>query len=352
MTASEFWSGKRILITGHTGFKGSWLSLWLQNLKAELWGYSLPEQDQPSLFRTARVGDGMQSVAGDVRNPDQLSQVLSAARPEIVFHLAAQSLVSEGYSDPVSTYSTNILGTVNVLEAVRNSPGVRSVIVVTSDKCYANMERPRPYTEADALGGRDPYSSSKACAEIVTAAYRDSYFANGTCIASARAGNAIGGGDWARNRLVPDIVRALARGEPALIRNPDSVRPWQHVLEPLSGYLVLAQAMQVDREAGESWNFASAEPEMKPVSWIADQIVRIWSDDASWRPAREDGPHEAQLLQLDSTKARTRLGWRPRLTLAAALDWTVEWYRAHYRGGDVNRICLDQIGRFQGMVPA
>jgi CDP-glucose 4,6-dehydratase len=342
--AGEFWRDRRVLLTGHTGFKGSWLSLWLQSLGAQVFGFALPPATTPSLFDVARVGESMNHMIGDLRNLETLTACLSNAQPEFVFHLGAQSLVRLSYADPVGTFATNVMGTVHLLEAVRRfnqncltqgKPPTRAVIIVTSDKCYQNSGKSVPYREDEPLGGDDPYSSSKACAEVVTAAYRQSFGDAGKsmpAIASARAGNVIGGGDWAIDRLVPDAVMAFARDLPLRVRNPSAIRPWQHVLEPLAGYLVLAQALfrEGERFAG-AWNFGPDSTDEQPVSHVVSRLVDAWGKPARWEVDRAEHPHEAQVLKLDSSKARTHLAWRPRWNLDQAVKLTVEWYIAHGR---------------------
>jgi len=348
VTKLDFWAGKRVFLTGHTGFKGSWLALWLDALGAEIAGYALEPPTEPSLWRRVappRVRD----ERGDVRDPERLSRAVSEFRPEIVFHLAAQSLVRPSYADPVATYATNVLGTVHLFEAVRRAGGVRVIVNVTSDKCYENREQDRGYAEDDAMGGHDPYSSSKGCAELVTAAYRRSFFApeNSTVLTSARAGNVIGGGDWAADRLVPDLVRAARAGREARIRNPNATRPWQHVLDPLHGYLLLAERAWHDPALAGGWNFGPDERDAVPVGRIADGFASRWGSGAAWAADPGEHPHEARYLKLDCAKARSRLGWAPRLPLAAALDWTVEWYRADAAGADVRALSLEQTRRFE-----
>ena len=337
----DFWRGKRVFVTGHTGFKGSWLATWLKRLGAHVTGYALAPDETPNLFETAAVAEGMDSHTGDVRDFESLRAALAGSEAEIVFHLAAQSLVRKSYESPVETYATNVMGTVHLLEAVRALKSVRAVVVVTSDKCYENREWSRPYREGDALGGRDPYSNSKACQELVAAAYRQSF--PGPAIATARAGNVIGGGDWARDRLVPDLLRAFAAGEPAVIRNPASIRPWQHVLEPLSGYLLLAEKLVAGDGFAEAWNFGPHEDDVRPVRWIADALAARWSDGAQWQQDGSAHPHEATTLKLDSTRARTLLDWTPRLSLDESLDWIVEWHRA----ADSRAVTLQQIERYE-----
>ncbi len=351
---SSFWKGKRVLVTGHTGFKGSWLSLWLQRLGAEVTGYSLEPPTEPSLFEVARVADGMHSVIGDIRDFPTLREVVRDRRPEIVFHMAAQALVRPSYRDPIETYASNVMGTVNLLEAVRQAEGVvRAVVNVTSDKCYQNNEWVWGYREIDRLGGHDPYSNSKACAELVTAAFRDSFFdpadysRHGVALASVRAGNVIGGGDWAEDRLIPDIMRAILAGEPVRIRNPHAIRPWQHVLEPLAGYLRLAERLCHEGPAfAEAWNFGPDDSSARPVSWIVEHLTRLWDGEARWEVDGGDHPHEAHYLKLDCSKARDRLGIVPRLDLATALEWIVEWNQAWLDGKDMRGVTEQQIDRY------
>ncbi|HLN81284.1 MAG TPA: CDP-glucose 4,6-dehydratase [Thermoanaerobaculia bacterium] len=350
----SFWRGKKVLVTGHTGFKGSWLSLWLQRLGAEVTGFALEPPTEPSLFVSARVAEGMKSMTGDVRAREAVEAVVSESRPEILFHLAAQSLVRRSYADPVETYATNVMGTVHVLEAARRTVNIRALVNVTSDKCYSNREWLWGYREHEPLGGTDPYSSSKACAELVSGAYRDSFFtADGSrglplALASARAGNGIGGGDWATDRLMPDVFRAFLEKRPALIRNPAAVRPWQHVLDMLNGYLVLAERLRNSgRDCAEAWNFGPYDEDVRPVQWIVERLGALWGEGAAWEIDRTSQPPEAKFLRVDSSKARARLGWRPRLRLDDALEWTVDWYRQHGRGADVRKITEEQIARFE-----
>lgn len=348
-----FWRQKKVLLTGHTGFKGSWLCLWLQHLGARVAGFSLPPPTSPSLFELAQIGQGMKTWNADVRDLPRLKEAVRAHEPEIIIHLAAQSLVRRSYLEPVETYSTNVLGTVNVLEAARDAGGVRALIVVTSDKCYENHEALHGYREDEPMGGHDPYSSSKACAELVTAAYRKSFFSTassgmpGTAVASVRAGNVIGGGDWAEDRLIPDLVRAFLKQQPAAIRNPRAVRPWQHVLDPLQGYLMLAQRLCEDGAPfAEAWNFGPDERDEQSVENVAARMVTRWGAGASCQLASGNAPHEAGFLKLDSTKARTRLAWKPRLDLDQAVDWSAEWYRAYGDARDARELTLDQIIRY------
>jgi len=346
----EFWAGKRVLVTGHTGFKGSWLALWLSSMGARVSGYALQPPTTPSLWQSVQGHDGIASTIADVRDPVALAGAFEACRPEVVFHLAAQSLVHASYDDPVGTYATNVMGTVYLLEAARRSPGIRAVVNVTSDKCYENRENHLAFRETDPLGGRDPYSNSKGCAELVTAAYRASFFdpAKGAAaIASARAGNVIGGGDWAADRILPDIVRAVGRGEPVRVRNPLAVRPWQHVLEPLSGYLLLAERLcEKPAEFASAWNFGPSDADAVSVEAIVTAVARLWGPPAGWASAGGEHPHEAGFLKLDSSKARAGLGWKPRLGLESALEWTVQWYKNQQQGADAKALSLAQIGRY------
>jgi CDP-glucose 4,6-dehydratase len=352
----SFWRDKRVLVTGHTGFKGGWLCLWLQQLGAKIIGYSLKPPSQPNLFESANVAKGMISLNEDVCNLAAVNAAVQSHKPEIIIHMAAQSLVRYSYNNPVETYATNVMGTVNVLESVRRSNEMRVALIITSDKCYENKERLTGYDELEPMGGYDPYSSSKGCAELVTAAYRKSYF-NGddtafrpVAVASARAGNVIGGGDWAQDRLLPDIVRAFLQRQPVSIRHPQAIRPWQHVLEPLHGYLQLIELLweQGSRYAG-AWNFGADENDAKPVAWIVDRFAALWGDGARWTRDSSPQPHEANYLKLDCSKAKTQLGWHPRLTLASALEWSAEWYMAYQKGDDMRRFSIEQIKRYQGM---
>ena len=345
----EFWKQKKVLITGHTGFKGSWLSLVLQHLGAEVVGYSLPPPTTTNLYELANIGDGIQAVHGDVRDLDQFKQVLIDYSPAAVIHMAAQSLVYQSYQDPIETYETNVIGTAKVLEAIRQVGGVKAVVVVTSDKCYSNREWVWGYREEDAMGGYDPYSSSKGCAELVTAAFRQSFFNSGNHnpsvqVASARAGNVIGGGDWAENRLVPDLMQALLAGRPALIRNPKATRPWQHVLDPLSGYMSLVEKLSIDgSDYAEGWNFGPRDEDAKPVSWIAQRLTELWQGESGWQVDDNEHPHEAHYLKLDCSKAAAKLGWRPRWNIDQALDATVQWYKTYQSGQDLRDLMIRQI---------
>ncbi len=341
----DFWRGKRVLITGHTGFKGSWMSIWLSHLGANVKGLALEAPTSPSLFKEARVGELIDSTIGDIRDLSIVANVVESFNPDIVFHMAAQPLVRYSYQEPLETYTTNVIGTVNLFEAIRKFGSVRVVVNVTTDKCYENKEWVWGYRENEPMGGHDPYSSSKACSELVTAAYRNSFFHNaGIALASARAGNVIGGGDWATDRLVPDLLRSFGKGEAATIRNPNAIRPWQHVLEPLSGYMALAEKLWADpRKYSDGWNFGPADDDAKPVGWIADNMSKQWGSSASWKCDGGEHPHEAHYLKLDISKARQQLGWSPRWKLEDALGKVIEWHRSWLNEIDVRDTCLDQI---------
>ncbi|MFL0606687.1 CDP-glucose 4,6-dehydratase [Cylindrospermopsis raciborskii] len=349
----NFWKGKQVLVTGHTGFKGGWLSLWLQSMGATVIGYSLDPKTQPNLFELGNIAHGMTSIIGNIQSLDTLKQVLTKFRPEIVFHLAAQPLVRESYKDPINTYATNVMGTVHLLEAVRDTESVCVVVNITSDKCYENREWVWAYREAEALGGYDPYSSSKACAELVAAAYRSSYFKDGgnnVALATARAGNVIGGGDWSADRLVPDCLRAFQSGQPVKLRSPYAVRPWQHVLEPLSGYILLAEKLMGDQGYlyTSGWNFGPDDRGDATVGEVAKTIAHLWGDDAQVDiDTTKNQPHEAGLLRLDISRVRAELGWRPRWTVKQALQATVDWHRAWICGKDMRDYSLSQISNFQ-----
>ena len=351
MIEKAFWRGRRVLVTGHSGFKGGWLSLWLECLGAEVTGYALAPASSPNLYESANVASGLkESVFADIRDLNRLCGVIRAERPEIVIHMAAQPLVRSSYADPIETYSVNVVGTVTLLEAIRRAGGVRAVVSVTSDKCYENREWAWGYRESDPMGGFDPYSSSKGCAELATAAMRASFFhpaawsEHKVAVASARAGNVIGGGDWAEDRLVPDLIRAFTAGRAAAVRRPEAVRPWQHVLEPLSGYLVLAERLVEDGPAyAEGWNFGPEESDAREVAWLAKRVSELWGEGARCEGDRGIHPHEATFLKLDCSKARARLGWRPRWRLDRALEETVAWYHAFYRGTDIRALSVGQI---------
>ncbi len=353
MTTS-FWRGRRVFVTGHTGFKGSWLSLWLQKLGAEITGYALSPPTNPSLFEVARVEGGMRSIIADVRDPEALAKAMREIRPEIVIHMAAQPLVRYSYKNPVETYATNVMGTVHLLEAVRQVDTVRAVVIVTSDKCYENKEWPWGYRENEPMGGHDPYSNSKGCTEMVTAAYRNSYFnpyrhsEHGVAVASGRAGNVIGGGDWAQDRLIPDILRAIENGCPVQVRSPHAIRPWQHVLEPLSGYIALAEKLFTDGPAyAEGWNFGPGDEDSKPVQWIVNQLITKWGQGAIWQLDSNPQPHEAHYLKLDCSKAKAKLDWHPRWQLSATLTGIVEWHKAMLSQADMKAFTCGQITRYE-----
>lgn len=345
----DFWCGKRVLLTGHTGFKGGWLSLWLQSMGAELKGLALEPPTNPSLFVLAKVAQGMDSEIGDIRNYDVVYRVVSSFKPEIVIHMAAQPLVRYSYQNPVETYATNVMGTVHLLEAVRQVGSARVFVNVTTDKCYENKEWVWGYREDEPMGGYDPYSSSKGCSELITSAYRRSYFSKtGTALASARAGNVIGGGDWAEDRLVPDILRAFEKNQPVVIRNPHSTRPWQHVLEPLSGYLALAEKLWHEPSiyAG-GWNFGPVDEDAQPVQWIVERLCSAWGLGARWEVDGENHPHEASYLKLDISKARHEMGWSPTWALNVALNQIVEWHKGYLAGDDLRSLTESQIQNFQ-----
>jgi CDP-glucose 4,6-dehydratase len=348
------WRGRRVFLTGHTGFKGSWLALWLDALGADVTGYALEPPTSPSLFDQARVSTTLRSVIADIRDVPRLSAAIAECRPDVVIHLAAQSVVRRSYADPVETYSSNVMGTVHVLEAVRRLGRACAVVNVTSDKCYANREWVWGYREDEPMGGHDPYSSSKGCAELVTTAYRESFFPpgsiadHGVALASARAGNAIGGGDWTEDQLIPDLVRAYLAGSPCCIRSPDAIRPWQFVLEPIRGYLLLVEHLLRDGAAYAScWNFGPADRDARSVSWIADRVARTLGPPASWERDSRPHPPEAFCLRLDASKAAAHLGWRSVLPLEQALDWIVEWYQEFRRGADLSTVTRSQIDRYE-----
>jgi CDP-glucose 4,6-dehydratase len=349
MVDPVFWRDRKVLLTGHTGFKGAWLALWLQTLGARVSGFSLQAPPtQPSLYELAGVGEGMASIEGDVRDHRALRMALDCVRPEVVIHMAAQSLVRRSFSEPRRTYEVNVMGTVNLLDALRGSEDVRAVVNVTSDKCYENREWEWAYREHEPMGGYDPYSSSKGCAELITDAFRRSYFSseNGPHLASARAGNVIGGGDWAEDRLLADIMRGALAERPIRIRNPASIRPWQHVLNPLSGYLQLAQALWSSQEFAGGWNFGPAEEDARSVRWILEQISGLWPRQLRWVEDPGPHPHEAAHLKLDSSRARSLLDWRPRWSLPEGLEAVVDWYRALSAGEDMRAATVGQIAAF------
>jgi CDP-glucose 4,6-dehydratase len=351
MIDKTFWKKKRVLVTGHTGFKGSWLCLWLHALGAKVTGYALDPQTTPNLFESAVDSTVVDSIIADVRDRGRLQEAVARARPEIVFHCAAQPLVRASYVNPVETYAINVMGTVNLLESIRLTGGVRAVINVTTDKVYENRERIWGYRENEPLGGFDPYSNSKACSELVAAAYRSSFFSEGPALATARAGNVIGGGDWADDRLIPDCMRALAKKKKIVIRNPDSVRPWQFVLEPLSGYLMLAEKLYCEGPAFASgWNFGPDDRGERPVSRVVDEVCRQWGAGAEYTVRRmKSDPHEAGRLTLDCSKAHLLIGWRPCLSFDKAIVMTVAWYKEYYKGGKMAAVCRDQIENYQDL---
>ncbi len=341
----SFWKGKRVLLTGHTGFKGSWLALWLQLVGAELVGYALQPPTNPSLFEVANVASGMKSIMGDVCEGEALRQAVIDFHPEIVIHMAAQSVVHTSYMEPVSTFQTNVMGTVNLLEAVRQVGGVRAVVNITSDKCYENKEWIWGYREVDPLGGYDPYSNSKACSELVTESYRNSFFnasrysEHGVAIATARAGNVIAGGDWTQNGLVADIVQALLEQQPVLIRNPHATRPWQHVLDALNGYLTLAENLYNEGPAfADAWNIGPYASDIKPVGWIVDKLLGFWGDGAAWEQDEAYHPHEAHSLSLDCAKARLKLNWSPKISLDQGLEQIITWTQAYQSGANMRQV--------------
>ncbi|WP_297496877.1 CDP-glucose 4,6-dehydratase [Ferrovum sp.] len=356
---ADFWAGKRVFLTGHTGFKGSWLSLWLQSLGAELTGCALPPPTAPSLYEAAQVGEGMRSIMADIRDLPTLQTAMQDTAPEIVIHMAAQSRVRHSYIDPVETYSTNVMGTVHLLEAVRHTPSVKAVVIITTDKCYENREWLWGYRENEPMGGYDPYSNSKGCVELVSSAYRLSFFnantyaQHGVAVATARSGNVIGGGDWSPDRLIPDILAAFESEKIAMIRNPQAIRPWLHVLEPLRGYLTLAERLY---ESGpmdaEGWNFGCWDDDVQPVGWIAQKMADLWGGGARWQTDDRDYPHESAILKLDISKAKSRLGWYPVLPLEEALGLIIDWSRQRQAGVDIRKLTLGQINVYQAMAPS
>lgn len=349
----NFWKSKKVFMTGHTGFKGSWLSLWLSALGAEVTGYSLTPPTKPSLFELARITEMTHTIIADIRDNEALSKAIDQSKPDIVIHMAAQPLVRESYRNPVETYSINVMGTVNVLEAVRRCDSVKAVVNVTTDKCYANREWVWGYRENEPMGGYDPYSNSKACSELVTSSYRCSFFnpkeyaSHGVALGSARAGNVIGGGDWAKERLIPDCIHALLKNQTIIVRNPQAIRPWQHVLEPLSGYLLLAEMLyEYGAEYAEGWNFGPNDIDAKSVEWIVKTICAKWGKQAEYKVDQGVHPHEAHYLRLDCSKARERLGWNPHWSLAEAIDKIIVWTKAYQVQGDLQAVCLQQIKEY------
>ena len=353
----DFWRGRRVFVTGHTGFKGSWLCLWLQALGADVTGYALKAPTVPSLFEQAKIADGMHSIEGDVRDADLIMQSMRKANPEVVILMAAQPLVRYSYENPVETYSTNVMGSVHVLEAVRKTPSVRAVVNVTTDKCYQNREWHWGYREDEPMGGYDPYSSSKGCSELLTAAYRSSFFnpekyvEHGVGLATARAGNVIGGGDWALDRLIPDIIAAFRQNNAAIIRNPSAIRPWQHVLEPLRGYLMLAERLFNESTTyADAWNFGPNGSDAKPVQWLTEQMAIRWGSGAKWEVPEGEHPHEANYLKLDISKSKALLDWEPVLSLDDSLNLIIDWSKAYQAGTDARDISLQQINYYQDII--
>jgi CDP-glucose 4,6-dehydratase len=345
----DFWHGKRVLLTGHTGFKGSWLSLWLQSMGSSLRGIALDPPTTPALFDVALVAEGMEHRIVDIRDFAAVKAQINEFQPEIVIHMAAQPLVRYSYQEPIETYATNVMGTVHVLEAARHAGSVKAVVNVTTDKCYENHEWVWGYRENEPMGGHDPYSSSKGCSELVTSAYRRSFFDQaGITLASVRAGNVIGGGDWSVDRLIPDVLRAFEVNTAVVVRSPDAIRPWQHVLEPLSGYLLLAQALYEEGEKYSSgWNFGPNDEDAKPVQWIVEQMTSKWGGEASWTLDNGDHPHEANYLKLDISKAKSQLDWKPVWNLDQALEKIVDWHKAWLEGSNMRTLCEQQITAHQ-----
>lgn len=346
----SFWKGKKVFITGHTGFKGSWLSLWLQEMGAVVKGFALEPNTNPNIFTQANVAQNMESEIGDITDLNHITESMKSFNPEVLIHMAAQPLVRLSYQEPILTYATNVMGTVNVLEAARKCTHLKAIVSVTTDKCYENKEWAWGYRENEPMGGHDPYSSSKGCAELVTAAYRNSFFNdnNSPCVASARAGNVIGGGDWSNDRLIPDILKAFEKNEPVIVRNPMATRPWQHVLEPLSGYLVLAQHLYEDgRHFREGWNFGPKDEDCKPVSWILDKMVTNWGKGVSWELDNNNNPHEAGYLKLDCSKAAIQLNWYPKWNLEYTLESIINWHQNYLSGKNIKEQCLLEIVKYQ-----
>jgi len=351
--STQFWKDKTILLTGHTGFKGSWLSLWLQKLGANLIGFSKSIPTEPSLFEIANVKEEMTSVIGNVCNYSKLSDIITDYKPEIVIHMAAQAILRESYKDPIETYATNVMGTVNLLESIRNSNSVRVILNITSDKCYEPKKFPEDYKEDDPMGGYDPYSSSKGCSELVTSSFRNSFFnpkefvKHKVALASARAGNVIGGGDWGLDRLIPDIMRGIFDNKPIRIRNPNATRPWQHVLEPLNGYLLLIEKMWTDGpEFSEGWNFGPSETNSKSVKWIVEKISQKWNQKISWIIDDNKNPHEENYLGLDCSKIRSKLGWTSKMNLDKGISLTIDWYKQYEQKNDMKKVTEKQIDDF------
>ena len=349
----EFWKGKRVFLTGHTGFKGGWAALWLQSLGAVVKGFSLPPPTNPSLFEQANIAEGMESEFGDIRDLAAITNSMVGFNPDILIHMAAQPLVRLSYREPVETYATNVMGTIHVFEAARKCPSLKAIVNITTDKCYENREWEWGYRENEPMGGHDPYSNSKGCAELVSAAYRSSFFnasnyaQHGVAIATVRAGNVIGGGDWAQDRLIPDILVSFEQSKPVHIRNPHAIRPWQHVLEPLSGYLLLAERLYTTGQTdAEGWNFGPRDEDAKTVQWIVERLVKHWGNGANWQLDGGEHPHEANYLKLDISKVKKHLGWYPRWGLNTALDKIIEWHKAWLQGESMKQVCLQQINEY------
>ncbi|NVN95420.1 MAG: CDP-glucose 4,6-dehydratase [Bacteroidetes bacterium] len=348
-----FWKGKRVLITGHTGFKGSWLCLILKEMDAEVYGYALDPPTQPSLFKEAHIEKLITSSIGDIRDYEKFSKFLLSVKPDIIIHMAAQALVRESYKNPVETYAVNVMGTVNLFEAIRHTTGIKAVVNVTTDKCYENREWHWGYRENEPMGGYDPYSNSKGCSELVTASFRNSFFnskdysKHGIAIATARAGNVIGGGDWAEDRLIPDFIRAISKGEKLKIRSPFAIRPWQHVLEPLSGYLILAEKLFNNGvEFAEAWNFGPDDNDAKNVEWITSKMCKLWGENAAYEIDNNPQPHEANYLKLDCSKAKNILDWHPRWNLEQSLSYIIDWNKSFLKGDDMREVCKIQIREY------
>jgi len=353
---SNFWKNKKVLLTGHTGFKGSWLSIWLKKLGVELVGFSKDIPTKPSLFEIAKVSEGMTSITGNIEDFTAIQKVLKENKPEIVIHMAAQSLVRKSYEEPINTFATNVMGTVNLLQAVKTTGSTLVLINITSDKCYENKGTEKAFSENSPMGGYDPYSSSKGCAELVTSSFRNSFFnlkefeRHGCSLSSVRSGNVIGGGDWAKDRLIPDIMNSISKRIPTQIRNTRSIRPWQFVLEPLFGYLILAQRMwEEGKEFSEPWNFGPDETDCKSVKWILEKISKELDDGFSWKEDTRDNPHEAEMLKLDCNKAKKRLGWKTKLDVNETIEWTVNWYKEYFKNSDMKEYTENQIDKFMSL---
>ena len=352
----NFWKNKKVLLTGHTGFKGSWLSIWLKKLDVELVGFSKDIPTKPSLFEIAKVSEGMTSITGNIEDFTAIQKVLKENKPEIVIHMAAQSLVRKSYEEPINTFATNVMGTVNLLQAVKTTGSTLVLINITSDKCYENKGTEKAFSENSPMGGYDPYSSSKGCAELVTSSFRNSFFnlkefeRHGCSLSSVRSGNVIGGGDWAKDRLIPDIMNSISKRIPTQIRNTRSIRPWQFVLEPLFGYLILAQRMwEEGKEFSEPWNFGPDETDCKSVKWILEKISKELDDGFSWKEDTRDNPHEAEMLKLDCNKAKKRLGWKTKLDVNETIEWTVNWYKEYFKNSDMKEYTENQIDKFMSL---